>query len=72
MVESKTNDNHQILQNAKRSLEQDPTDATGAVRKTILTSLIKTKAFEEALQFIKANKDQNYAFENAYILHRLG
>ena len=48
MVEAKT-DNHQILQNAKRSLEQDPQDATGMIRKTILTGLIKTKAFEEGL-----------------------
>lgn len=48
MVEAKI-DHHQILQNAKRKLEQDPSDPTGAARKTILTALIKTKAFEEAL-----------------------
>ena len=73
MVEaSKPSDNHQILQNARRSLDQNPADPTGTLRRTILVGLIKTKAFDEAVQFIKQQKDQDYSFEHAYILHRLG
>lgn len=61
-----------MISRAKASLEKDPTDPTGTLRRTILVGLIKTKAFEEALQFIKSQKDQNYLFEHVYILHRMG
>jgi hypothetical protein len=53
MVESTKQDNHSVLQGARRALEQNPTDPTGELRKTILVALIKTKAFEEAVAFIK-------------------
>lgn len=60
------------MQNAKRALEQDPTDASGTIKRTLIVSLIKTKAFEEALQIIKSHKGKEFAFEHAYILHRMG
>ena len=36
-----------------------------------LTALIKTKNFEQALELIKG-KEAQYAFEQAYIMHRQG
>lgn len=42
------------------------------MRKTLLVGLIKSKAFEEALQLIKSQKSLDFSFEHAYILHRTG
>ena len=45
----------------------------GAANNLYLTSLIKTKQFEEANKFLEESSlKKTFLYEHAYILHRLG
>ena len=50
-----------------------PEDIT--VNQTMLSSLVKSKLFDEALKFLNAMPNSvksNFGFEHAYVLHRSG
>ena len=71
-------EHQQVVQNAKKIIELDPSEKTASIRRCLIASLIKTKAFDEALQLVKSMQSQKgnqpgeFAFEHAYILHRKG
>lgn len=52
-------------------LQVDSSEQQSWARRASLTALIKTKNFEQALELIKG-REKDFAYEHAYILHRLG